>query len=58
MPVDSTVLDQPMVSTRLELIRLTSISRIEPEASLFEIPANYRISFTQHTPELGIKSQQ
>jgi len=37
--------------------RFRNIKRIEPDASLFEIPPNYKTYLTQATPELGIKQK-
>jgi hypothetical protein len=37
--------------------RFTNIRRTEPDASLFEIPANYKITLTQETVESGLKQK-
>jgi hypothetical protein len=37
--------------------RFTNIKRIEPNASLFEIPSNYKITLTQQTVETGLKQK-
>jgi hypothetical protein len=37
--------------------RFTNIKRTEPDASLFEIPPNYKITLTQETVETGLKQK-